>query len=89
MATAESKTITVFEAINHDRKEIYVGMTTEPMFETIRRLKSAPPTSIREWDFDSIKDYRSIEFGLSEKDAKVFIDQYVKTAAPKGWRYHR
>lgn len=77
---------TIFEAINNKRHEIYAGMTRRAMHETIAELRRKPPIGMKEWDFSDV-NFRSIEFDLNETDAKTFLDTYVKTRLPKGWRF--
>jgi hypothetical protein len=78
---------TVFEAANENTREIFVGMTAAPMFEAERALRAAPPAAIKHWDFNDVRDFRSVEFDLSEENARQFIEGYARTTPPLDWRF--
>lgn len=81
------KRYTVYEAVNEKTREIFVGYTSVQMFEAERSLRSAPPAGIRHWDFDDVRDFRSVEFDLREEDAKKFVAGYARMTPPADWRY--
>jgi hypothetical protein len=85
--TVSQETWTVFELVNENEKQIYVGATRLPVFRLASELARQPPKAIKHWDLDHATTVRSVEFDLDEADAKVFIKQYVATALPSGWRY--
>lgn len=80
---------TIFEVSNETRREIYVGMTDLPMFQATQLLRASPPRCLAHWRGEEPHAARSIEFDLSREDARRFIDHYVKTALPPGWRFLR
>lgn len=82
-----TKGYTVFEVVNEKRREIFVSLTIAPMVEAIAALSRARPAAIKSWQLSDATTFRSIEFGLSEKDARAFIANYAKTGLPEGWRF--
>lgn len=72
--------VTVFEAVNDRRREIFVGVTTLPMHELIAR----PPETIRHWT-EGETAFRSLEFGLPLDEARAFIERYAQVNAREGW----
>ena len=73
--------------MNETRQEIYVGATRDPIFKMADSLRRRRPESIENWDLDDMKSIRSIEFNMSEKDARAFIENYVKTGLSKSWKF--
>ncbi len=59
------------------------------MFETIAKFRERRPESLQEWDLDDISNFRSLEFDLSERAARDYVDRYVASPLPKGWRFLR
>ncbi len=79
--------VTVFEVINEKRREIFVAATDKPIFMLAQQLREAPPKAIAGWKATDVTSLRSIEFGLSESDARSFIATHVKSALPPGWSF--
>jgi len=44
---------TVYQLTNVTKGEVYIGMTPDPIKETVERLSSSKPPSLADWDFDS------------------------------------
>jgi hypothetical protein len=84
---AEQRGYIIFEIANEKRHEIYVGATRDPIFQMEEALRRQRPASIKDWDIDDLKPIRSIEFNVSENDARAFIENYVKTGVPDGWKF--
>jgi hypothetical protein len=80
---------TVFEAINKSRKEIFIGVTRSPVFETVAELRHARSRPVADWDPEDRVIVRSLEFGLSLKQAKLLVSGYTHSKPPKGWRYRK
>ena len=78
---------TVFEIVNEKRLEIYVGVTRDPIAQMIETIRRRRPDSIRHWNLDEAGAVRSIESDMGEKDARAFIENYVKTSVADGWRF--
>ena len=76
---------TVFEVVNDHLQEIYVGFTDHPIF----RIASDPAaaSSVAHWAPEDAKSVRSIEFGLTEPEARRFIENYTRTPLPPDWRF--
>jgi elongation factor P hydroxylase len=83
----EPRNYAVFEIVNADLKEIYVGSTNRAIFEIARGFHRAPPESIKHWNFAGVETVRSIEFGLGAEDARAFVTNYIGTELPDGWRF--
>ncbi|MDE2039605.1 MAG: hypothetical protein KGO96_00765 [Elusimicrobia bacterium] len=77
----------VFEAINNKRKEIFVGITSRQICETITRIQAYRPSAIKHWNLDDVVNVHSIEFGLSKAQADALLEQYPKKNPQPGWRY--
>lgn len=69
---------TVFEAINDKHREIFVAITREQVFATVARIQKDRPDVIRHWDLNEVINVRSVEFDLTEKEARDFVEHYVK-----------
>ena len=78
---------TVFEIVNEQRHEIYVGATRDPISQMPDAIRRRRPKSIKDWDLDDMKPIRSIEVNMGEKDARDFIGNYVKIAMSKAWHF--
>ena len=83
----EQRGYTVFEIVNEKRLEIYVGVTRDPILQMIETIRHRRPDSIRHWNLDEVEPVRSIELYMSEKDARAFVENYVKTSVADGWRF--
>ncbi len=77
--------VTVFEALNLPRREIFVAATTRSMNELIADWKAHPPAELRWRPAESI-DFRSLEFDMNAEEAVAFIKKYALTVVPDGWK---
>lgn len=82
-----TKDFTVFELVNEKLREIYVAHTDGPVFSVVAELRRLSAPALRHWDFHDTRPVRSIEFGLSEEDARMFVKNYTRAELPDGWRY--
>jgi hypothetical protein len=78
---------TVYELVNEKLEEIYVGRTSGPVFRVLRALRFHKPSAIAHWSLDDARPVRSIEFEMNDPDSQRFIERYVQTPLPDGWRY--
>jgi hypothetical protein len=76
--------VTVFEAVNLSRREIFIAATTLPIHEVVARHAAALPEEIHHWRPDEFVDHRSLEFGMEAPVAADFIEKYAATQP--GWR---
>lgn len=79
--------LTVFEASNPARREVFVGATPLAMSALIASFREAFPPQLRHWRPREEVTYRSLEFGLSAARAAAFVRKYA--AGPRGWRVIR
>lgn len=79
---------TVFEAANSQRREIYVAWTFLPIFDATARLGEHPPSVIAHWRPEREQiSLRSLEFDLTEEEARAFVARYVAKPPQEGWKY--
>lgn len=78
---------TVFEAVNKKRREIFVGVTRAPIFETISEMRFQDSRPVQGWSADERLTVRSLEFGMTLKEARAYAAGYIKSKSQKGWRY--
>lgn len=81
---------TVFEAVNNDRKEIYISWTFLPISRAMADMKKRRPATISHWRpaRESIT-LRSLAFESSEVHARAYIVRHLAKPLPKGWKYVR
>ena len=84
---AEKRGCLVFEIVNEKRREVSVGATRDPIFQMTYVLRRRPPDSIQHWNFDDMSTLRSVGFDMGEKDARVFVEKYVRSIKTEGWKY--
>lgn len=77
--------VTVFEAINRVRGELFIGATPRPMHVLIAELRHSPPPETASWLPDEV-EYRSLAFDLEREEAKDYIRRYA--AARSGWKVY-
>lgn len=81
--------VTVFEAVNETRKEIFVGVSDLLIDQLERAFQSSPPKSVQHWTSDDRILFRSIEYSVAAKETDDFIDAYLRNDALKGWKTFR
>lgn len=79
--------VTVFEASNESRREVYVGTTTLSMSALIAGFGEKRPAALRHWRPSETVRFRSLEFGMSAAAAAAFIRGYA--SGRSGWRVIR
>lgn len=82
----DSRLYMVFEAVNEKRREIYVGAAYVSALQEIGALHPRPE-SIKDWDLRDAKAVNRIEGDMPEEDARAFIQNYIRTSLPAGWRF--
>lgn len=87
--TRPGNLVTVFEASNVTRKEIYAGTTGYLLERLVKDFKTAPPKAAAHWRRDDEIAYHCVEYALPPEDAESFLDGYARTAAILGWKVVR
>ncbi|HXT00826.1 MAG TPA: hypothetical protein VN915_09150 [Elusimicrobiota bacterium] len=87
MLELSKRTVAVFELINERLREVYVGCTTEMSAALAGTARPSPAPQIAHWNPEDVRPPRSIERDLDEEDARTFIEAYVRTPLPEGWRF--
>ncbi len=78
--------VTVFEALNEDRKERCVGLTALAMYALIRELRDAGADEIRHWRRDERVLYRGLEFRLALAEGRALLQKAGRKRCKAGWR---
>lgn len=81
--------ITVYEAANDTRREVYVGTTNLLIDQLIRAFHSFLPRVARHWKKEDRILFRCVEYSIPVSEARKFIDGYAKSDALKGWKVLR
>lgn len=77
--------ISVFEVLNETRGELYVGATWRLKdLDDFNRM--TPPRAVRHWKAGEALRFRTIEYGLPQADAPVFIERYRTSDLVKSWK---
>lgn len=76
--------VTIFEAINLSRKELFIAATALPMHALIASISASAPPEVGGWRTDDAVEYRSLAFNMKPADAPAFIRLYSATQAE--WR---
>jgi hypothetical protein len=82
----KDRLVTVFEAINHTRKEIFVGVTTQRVPESIHARTKDASGQIAHWKGAETVECRSIADNVRVQDACRFAAHYAAAIAGTGWR---
>jgi len=75
--------LTVFEAINRKRKEIFIGSTPQPMHAAIADFRASPPPGTAFWKPEDV-EFRSLAFDVAADKARAVIRLYA--AAHPDWK---
>jgi hypothetical protein len=67
----------VFEALNHARKEILVGVTSVPVPEFVRGRKEHLPVEVAHWEAADDVTFRRLAENMPAADAWQFVDLYA------------
>lgn len=80
----------VYEALNHARKEVFVGVTRRPLVELIEKPRKGLPAEIAHWDAEETVAIRVLSAGLPAAEAWEFAGIYVSCYIEReGWRVLR
>lgn len=85
----KSRGVVVFEALNHARKEILVGVTAVPIPEFIQRRTENLPVEVSHWEPMEELSIRSLAEAMPVEDAWRFVGVYVSYIERDGWRIIR
>lgn len=77
--------LSVYEALNHARKEIFIGVTSRPLIELIAVPRTWFPPEIAHWEPSEILAIRRIKDGMSAAAAWEFSDIYTGYIERAGW----
>lgn len=80
----ESSLVTVYEAVNETRKELYVGLSTFFVPEIERRLRSK--LALSHWSPQDRIVIRAIEYGIPLSMAREFTRAYEQSRVDAGWK---
>jgi hypothetical protein len=72
-----------------DLKEIFVTLTARSIFESMGDLlKKRRPRFLAHWRPEKQHiEFRSLEFQLTEQEARTFIAQRIAKRLPSNWKY--
>ncbi|HXT01951.1 MAG TPA: hypothetical protein VN915_14850 [Elusimicrobiota bacterium] len=74
--------VTVFEAVNRTRRQVFIGATTQPMHALIAGFRASPPAGTADWRPDEV-EFRSMAFDVDAREAADSIRRYAQ--AHEGW----
>lgn len=77
--------LSVYEALNHSRKEIFIGVTARPLIELIAVPRSWFPDEIVHWGATEHLAVRRVAEDLPPKDAWQFSSIYMGYIEREGW----
>jgi hypothetical protein len=77
---------TVFEAVNGELQETFIGITSRPLPDTLDELKAAPPKAISHWDFDRVEGVHALRAGISLPAAQGVATAACRTGRRPGWK---
>lgn len=78
--------VTIYEAVNHTRKETHIGSTDMLINELIETHRRQSPETMRHWKEDDRVDYICLAYSISLAEAPAFIQKAEKEKAAKGWK---
>ena len=77
----------VYEALNHARKEVFVGVTLKPLEDLIETPRRGVPPEISHWASEETVTLRGLTEELPAEDAWEFACIYLSCYVPRaGWR---
>lgn len=80
-----ARKLAVYEALNHARKEIFVGVTERPLADVIERSWDRP-LEISHWTPAEDLSIRGLSEMMPEADASEFVEVYVSYIEREGWK---
>ena len=78
-----STLVTVYEAINDTRREIFVGLSMRFMGDVGLSVRDLP--ELRHWKAGEDVRVRGVEYGVPMRDAWDFLRRYALSRANAGW----
>jgi len=78
--------VTVYEAVNDNLKEAYIGATASPYEEVAARFRDRLPPAASHWDPDHTVSVNIVENSLRPDDARDFMVHYAASLEAVGWR---
>jgi len=78
--------VTVYEAVNDNLKEAYLGTTASPYEEVAARFRDSLPPAASHWDPRHAVSVNLVESSLQLDDAREFIVHYAASLEAVGWR---
>jgi hypothetical protein len=88
-AAMKNKRVSVFEAMNHARKEILVGVTALPIPELFQGQTANLPIEISHWEPAEEVTLRRLAEEMPVSDAWQFLDLYSFFIEQGDWRIIR
>lgn len=76
--------VTVYEAVNESRREIFVGLSTFFMAEIESRLRHRP--ELAHWQETDRTRVDAIEYGIPLSVARDFVKRFETAKANQGWK---
>lgn len=83
---ARAPLFVVYEAVNDNLKEAYLGTTDQPYESVAARFRKSPPPPASHWDPDHTVSVNIVESALRLDDARDFIVHYAASLEAVGWR---
>lgn len=82
--TPGSTLVTVYEAINDTKREIFVGISTRFMNDIETRLRARQ--ELAHWKSTDRTRVQAIEYGMPYDAARDFLARYEHAKANAGWK---
>jgi hypothetical protein len=81
--------VCVYEAINDDLREIFVGATTDELPDLTLKHVFQKPKEIAHWRGEHRITYRAVEYAIPKAHADPFIEAYCHSRAMSSWKVLR
>jgi hypothetical protein len=78
---------TVYEIINQSRREILVGLTSDPRVDAVASVRAVKPAIVEHWQHSDDLRFRGLESGVTPDAALSRAASYAQAVPPAGWRY--
>jgi hypothetical protein len=82
----KDRVVAVFEALNHARKEILVGVTALPIPAFVRGRTDILPIDVAHWGPTDEISFRRLAENMPIADAWQFVDLYAFYIGQGDWR---
>jgi hypothetical protein len=87
--TPPTQLVSVYEAVNDGRREIYLGTTLHLADHLTTSFRSTPPKAVAHWGPGEKIFINIVEYSIPQRDVAKFIDHYASSAASAGWTVHK